>query len=370
MCVMGQATAVQQYRSWSANNRRSVGGGGEDEGGEEPLRSEWEPLMSARRRVQHHPLDDLCNNLVEMIPLASLDQSVSTFEHSKGKLVRGQLRVDRESPLWDNAENMLHDDHRLYSEEMIHFNSNQRPSRAVTPSSETTQLRKVQQLEQKLFEKERQLEHAEGIIQELNMQLNSTTERLQSQNFQKDQALQNIQNQLFERQLEVVNLQSLVKKSEVNVQASSMKAASLEEELNGLRSQLAALLFLVQSQISGPMENSVQEIPSAAEELPAFEKSDIEEPISSNICEEQRMADMLQMDSPSVTDKLEKEHIEAMRKKYESALFSARENPNDEMLSLVAELRMQLLECVMCPEITGTTNEESVSQTLRTSICG
>ncbi|KAH7445414.1 hypothetical protein KP509_01G007700 [Ceratopteris richardii] len=322
MCVMGQATAVQQYRSWSANNRRSVGGGGEDEGGEEPLRSEWEPLMSARRRVQHHPLDDLCNNLVEMIPLASLDQSVSdqqttrsfprhaspvytraplrdswpvkkTFEHSKGKLVRGQLRVDRESPLWDNAENMLHDDHRLYSEEMIHFNSNQRPSRAVTPSSETTQLRKVQQLEQKLFEKERQLEHAEGIIQELNMQLNSTTERLQSQNFQKDQALQNIQNQLFERQLEVVNLQSLVKKSEVNVQASSMKAASLEEELNGLRSQLAALLFLVQSQISGPMENSVQEIPSAAEELPAFEKSDIEEPISSNICEEQRMVSFM-----------------------------------------------------------------------------
>lgn len=93
-------------------------------------------------------------------------------------------------------------------------------------------------------------------------------------------------------QLEVVSLQSLVKKSEVNMQASSMKAAGLEDELDGLRCEVGALLFLVQSQMSSLQEEPAAETPPATEEPAAFEEpltieepAIVKEPVSSIPCD-------------------------------------------------------------------------------------
>lgn len=131
-------------------------------------------------------------------------------DHStKGKQGRGQLLSSKrgelkDSSLWDNAENMLHDDQNICGEEipMLPYPSNQRVNRAAASSVETIQLRrKVQQLEQKLSEKECQLQAAEKTAQQIHLQLNATVERLQSQIQQQDQAIQNVQNQLFERQV-------------------------------------------------------------------------------------------------------------------------------------------------------------------------
>ncbi|MCO5600755.1 hypothetical protein L7F22_054870 [Adiantum nelumboides] len=333
----------------------------------------------------------LYHNLVEMIPLVESfmqdQQTTKSFprhaslvytptpsreawpfkkplDHSnKGKPGRGQLvsskRAElRESSLWDNTENMAHDEH-IYAEEipLLPYPSSQRANRGAPPTSETIHLRRqVQQLEQKLSDKECQLQAAEKTAQQFHLQLNAAIDRLQSQIQQKDQAIQNVQNQLFERQLEVVSLQSLVKKSEVNVQASSMKAASLEEELDGLRSQVGALFFLVQSQILGFAEDAVVETAQVDEEsLPAVEETAIEEPISSNEIDMPTMVDRQadEMHSPE-DDCLEEEHIEEIRKKYVAALLDARENPSDEMMSIVAELRMQLHALVMCPTMSTT----------------
>ncbi|KAI5062121.1 hypothetical protein GOP47_0022660 [Adiantum capillus-veneris] len=350
----------------------------------------------------------LYHNLVEMIPLVESfmqdQQTTKSFprhaslvytptpsreawpfkkpvDHSnRGKPGRGQLvsskRVElRESSLWDNTENMLHDDH-IYAEEipLLPYPSNQRANRAGAPTLETIQLRRqVQQLEQKLSEKECQLQAAEKTAQQIHLQLNATVERLQSQIQQKDQAIQNVQNQLFERQLEVVSLQSLVKKSEVNVQASSMKAASLEEELGGLRNQVGTLLFLVQSQISGLVEDGVVETPpEGAESPPAIEEIVVEEPISSTESDLPAMVDRHADDMHSHDiDGVEEEHIEEIRKKYVAALIDARENPSDEMLSLVVELRMQLHALVMCPPMMtiSATMDEMCWQPLGIAIC-
>ncbi|MCO5615055.1 hypothetical protein L7F22_069343 [Adiantum nelumboides] len=287
------------------------------------------------------------------------DESGKPLDHSnKGKPGRGQLvsskRAElRELSLWDNTENVAHDEH-IYAEEipLLPYPSSQRANRGAAPTSETIHLRRqVQQLEQKLSDKECQLQAAEKTVQQFHLQLNAAIDRLQSQIQQKDQAIQNVQNQLFERQLEVVSLQSLVKKSEVNVQASSMKAASLEEELDGLRSQVGALLFLVQSQISDFAEDAVVETAPLDEESPPA----VEEAIRSTETDMPTMVDRQadEMHSPE-DDGLEEEHIEEIRKKYVAALLDARENPSDEMMSIVEELRMQLHALVKCPTMSTT----------------
>eukprot|EP00250_Pteridium_aquilinum_P008677 c18126_g1_i1 orf=772-1788(+) len=329
MCTkMGQATAAsQQY----ARGRRQVHYLGQVHNFRDS-----NPVMAGEDSV-----DKLFyRNLVGMIPLVESfmqdQQTTKSFprhaslvytptpsreawpfkkavDHSpKGKPGRGQLVPSKrgelkDSSLWDNAENMLHDDQNLYTEEipMLPYPSNHRANRAAVPTSaENIQLRKkVQQLEQKLSEKECQLQVAEKTTQQIHLQLNATVERLQSQIQQKEQAIQNVQNQLFERQLEVVSLQSLVKKSEVNMQASSMRAAGLEEEFAGLRCQVGSLLLLIQSYIS-----DFEEEPQRAveEQQPAIEESVVEEPVSSTTS---AILSMVNEMTSSTLHKLEEEQM-------------------------------------------------------------
>ncbi|KAH7438413.1 hypothetical protein KP509_04G014000 [Ceratopteris richardii] len=211
----------------------------------------------------------------------AVDHSNKGSRASRGLLVPSKGGELRETIFWHNTENMLHGGQNSAEEiSMLRFPSNQHTSIATTPCSENIQLhRHVLKLEQKLSEKECQLQATEKTAQQLHIQLNSAITRLQMQLQQKDQAIQNIQNQLFERQLEVVSLQSLMKKSEVNMQASNMKAASLEDELNGLRSQVGALLLLVQSRTPGSIEHPIFEMPPSSEALSMHEGLVIEEPI-------------------------------------------------------------------------------------------
>lgn len=365
---MGQATAGQHY----ARERRPAHYPAQDQF------RDSKPAIGSDGSVD----ELLYHNLVEMIPLVEsfMDQPTAksfprhaslvytptpsrdtwpfkkAVEHStmgktgRGLPVLGKPGELKDSLLWDNADNMLHNDHNIYAEEipMLPFPTNHRANRAATTTVEIIQLRsKVEQLEQKLHEKECQLQAAEKNAQKIHFQLNAKAERLQNQVQQKDQAIQKIQIQLFEKQLEVVSLQSLLRKAEVNMQASSMKASSLEEELNGLQCQVGSLLFLVQSHSS------------SSENDPAIEEAVCDMPLM--------VVDEMALSQPQ---ELEEEHMDMARRKYLAALIAARENPSEEMLSLVAVLRTQLQELVMCPVMTtNTTNELLGRQPLRLPMC-
>lgn len=123
---------------------------------------------------------------------------------------------------------MILNDKDGYEEEipLLPIPSNHRGNGAGVPTVEILQLHsKVQQLEQKLNEKECQLQDANKSFQQMHLQLNATTERFESQIQEKELAIKEIQNQLFRKQLEVINLQSLVKKLELDIKTANLKEA-------------------------------------------------------------------------------------------------------------------------------------------------
>ncbi|KAI5077662.1 hypothetical protein GOP47_0007486 [Adiantum capillus-veneris] len=150
----------------------------------------------------------------------------------------------------------------------------------------------MEQLEQKMLEKENQLQAVESSIGQAELlRLQSTVEGLQEQILLKQSEMERTINQLSGTQHELESLQCLLEKVESDAKANS-HAEKVYEELQSLQCQ------------SRTMANG-QKYQSKA----------------------------LDVDGISV---------ELTRRKYSAAIMVAKHNPTDELLVLVAELRGQL----------------------------
>ncbi|KAI5057275.1 hypothetical protein GOP47_0027290 [Adiantum capillus-veneris] len=182
----------------------------------------------------------------------------------------------------------------------------------------------MEQLEQKLLEKENHLQAMENSTRQAElMRLQSTVEGLQEQSLLKESEMERTINQLSDTQHEVKSLQCLLEKAESDAKASNSHAAKVHEESQSLQCQVAALLLWMES-IASCLSNEL-----ADEELENLLKN-----------AESTMANG-QKYQPKALD-VDGISVELTRRKYSAAIIAAKHNPTDELLVLVAELRGQL----------------------------
>eukprot|EP00250_Pteridium_aquilinum_P019001 c24249_g2_i2 orf=1133-1744(-) len=190
----------------------------------------------------------------------------------------------------------------------------------------------MEQLEQKLQEKDIQLQAAENSTQQADLlRLKASMEELQDQILLKEMEIQKAINQLSKTQHEVESLQSLLEKAELDVEASNLTVAKVNEESQSLQCQVAAFLLWMES-ISSCLDNDTEG----------------DEPRSLSVIVEPTM-ESRQVDRKHVTQ-IDAKHVELTRRKYLASLIAARHNPSDELMLLVAELRGQLQAYLLHPD--------------------
>lgn len=325
----------------------------------------------------------LYQNLVEMIPLVEtlMDQQNSKSfprhasliytptpsrdslmlkkavepkgKRSRSQLVRGKRGEVKDGFFWENAENMYLDSRETYPEEipMLSFPTDHQVDQNAVNKDIIVRLQgQIEQLEQKLEEKDNQLQAAENSTQQVDLlRLQTNVEDLQKKIASKEQECQKALSQLSEKQHEVAALQSLLEKAEADLEASNLNVAKVQDELGNLQCQVATFLLQMQ-RISSSLDNDrVDDRPETFPETATSSKDNRQgaQVVAARTQDQASVAET----QVSETQGSDTEHVEVTRRKYLASLIAARENPTEGVLLLVSELRAQLQTYVMQPDV-------------------
>lgn len=284
---------------------------------------------------RHAPLIFTTAPSCDTWPLKKADEHHFKGKDNHGHPGRGKRGDLIDGLFWDNAENMLPINQGTCPEEilMVSFPIDHQSDQTAVSKAETQELQhQVEQLEKKLQEKVSQVQGAECAQKTEVIKLQAKVEELQKQVWEKEHDIKKGQDQLSEKQQELVGLCTLLKKAEVAVQASNMKAANMEYKLHGLGCYVATLFSQMQDTLSSYDDEQVFELENST--------------ISAGLSEDMRGMDSL---TTSQAHQLDTQHLELTRRKYLAALIAARENPGEGLLYLIAELRSELQAFVMHP---------------------
>eukprot|EP00250_Pteridium_aquilinum_P019002 c24249_g2_i3 orf=1133-2308(-) len=369
--AIGEREPFYAKESWRDKNFNSIGSSTHtwNDGVSTPTSSSSPSLSSVLPASVADGVVDkvLYHNLVEMIPLvetfmeqqqqqqnnksflrhASLmytpspRDALKASEHSsKGKkgssqLLRGKRGGVKHCILWDNDDSMCDDKAGVYPDAiptLVFATDNQTDLNSHSNAMVAQLQSQMEQLEQKLQEKDIQLQAAENSTQQADLlRLKASMEELQDQILLKEMEIQKAINQLSKTQHEVESLQSLLEKAELDVEASNLTVAKVNEESQSLQCQVAAFLLWMES-ISSCLDNDTEG----------------DEPRSLSVIVEPTM-ESRQVDRKHVTQ-IDAKHVELTRRKYLASLIAARHNPSDELMLLVAELRGQLQAYLLHPD--------------------
>lgn len=210
----------------------------------------------------------------------------------------------------------------------------------------------IEELQKKLVEKEELLKSSEGYaIQIETMQVK--LEELQQQNQEKDSLIKSAHLQLCHKKNELADVKSLLRKAEEESQASKQKAQKLQDDLNGLQGQIAAVVsFFEILEEKSPVNKT--------EEVHSYEDPDVDHSLLSHdsqlnghhkegIEDEEFMASY-------EADKTVMEAMEQARKGYLEAVIAARKDPCEKTLSVAADLRLQLQQLLLKPSLENIMN--------------
>ncbi|KAH7331167.1 hypothetical protein KP509_20G018400 [Ceratopteris richardii] len=190
----------------------------------------------------------------------------------------------------------------------------------------------VQQLEQKLLEKDHQLQAVEINSREAAiLQFQAREKELQDKIFIKKLDVEKVTNQLSQTQHEVESLRHLLAKTESDIQASNVYVSELHKQCDILQSQIEMFLLWMESIISHLetelMDEELDNLTRKAESNMVKGKEDMKFNLEAHY-EDSTL-------------------VEHFRRKYLASLIAAKHNPTEEMLVLVAELRNQLHSSVL-----------------------
>ncbi|MCO5613112.1 hypothetical protein L7F22_067386 [Adiantum nelumboides] len=193
----------------------------------------------------------------------------------------------------------------------------------------------MEQLEQKLLEKDNQLQAVENSMRQTELKnLQASVEELQEQMLLKETEIDKTTYQLSHMQHEVESLQCLLKKAESDANASNLNAARVHEESQSLQCQMAALLLWMES-IASCLSSESED-----KELENLLKTAESTMVKGK---ETGKYQSKVLDADGIP-------VELTRRKYSAALIAAKHNPTHEMLLLVAELRGQLQASLLLSE--------------------
>jgi len=352
---------------------------------------------------------DLYRDLVEMVPLVQslMDYRVNkSFSHystlvytptptprdlSARKMqdqnarktpqtTRGtKQRAPKEGLLSDNCKNNNVEYQGQFPDEVSIFSSrssvgheenmvdgNKAETLSSGNSAELLQLQnQIEVLEKKLVEKEDELlksaENSAIKMEATQMKL----EELQWQIQEKDSLIKAAHLQLCHKKNELADVKSLLKKAEEDSKASKGKLQKLEEDLNGLRCQIAAFISFFQTAedktatsgmhgVQSPEDLDVDpDFSSQASHLNSSYMVDLQDEIE----HDHHMAS-------TQSDKKEEEDLEQARRMYLAAIIAAKNNPGEESLCLAAGLRVQLQQFLLRPTLENTLNDKLSIQAL------
>ncbi|KAI5075694.1 hypothetical protein GOP47_0009770 [Adiantum capillus-veneris] len=223
----------------------------------------------------------LYQNLVEMIPLVEtlMDQhnNKSFPRHAsliytptpsrdplmlkkaveqKGKRGHNQFFRGRRGELkdgffWGNADSVYLDSRETHPEEipMLSFPTDHQVDQNALNKDTIARLQgQIEQLEQKLEEKDNQLQAAETSTHQQDdfVRLQASIEELKERIASKEQEVQQALNQLSEKQHEVASLQSLLQKAQAGLEASNSNVTKVQAELDNLQCQVASFILEMQ----------------------------------------------------------------------------------------------------------------------------
>lgn len=350
---------------------------------------------SVSSQTNGHVDKDLYRDLVEMVPLVQSlmeyrgnksfshystlvytptprDMSARKMQDQNGRktpqTTRGtKQRAPKEGVLSDNCKNnnveyqgQFLDDVSICSsrpavgheENMVDGNNVETLSSGN--SAELLQLQnQIEVLEKKLAEKEDELlKSAENSAIKIEA-MQTKVEELQWQIQEKDGLIKAAHLQLCYKKNELADVKSLLKKTEEDSKASKWKLQKLEEDLNGLRCQIASFISFVQA---AEETTATRQGAQFAEDLdvdPDFSSQD-SHLNGSYMDDREHDSHMVSTES----DKKEEEDLEQARRMYLAAIIAAKNNPGEESLCLAAGLRVQLQQFLLRTTLENTLNDK------------
>lgn len=229
-------------------------------------------------------------------------------------------------------------------------------------SAELLQLQnQIEMLEKKLAEKEDEiLKSAENSTIKMEA-IQRKVEELQRQMLEKDSLIKASHLQLCHKKNELADVKSLLKKAEEDSKASNWKLHKLEEDLSGLRCQIAAFISFFQAAEEKDATSGMQgfQSPEDLDVDPNFSSQDSH--LNSSYMDEIEHDHHVASTQP---DKKEEEDLEQARRMYLAAIIAAKNNPGEESLCLAAVLRVQLQQFLLRPTLENTLNDKISVQAL------
>lgn len=229
-------------------------------------------------------------------------------------------------------------------------------------SAELLQLQnQIEMLEKKLAEKEDEiLKSAENSTIKMEA-IQRKVEELQRQMLEKDSLIKASHLQLCHKKNELADVKSLLKKAEEDSKASNWKLHKLEEDLSGLRCQIAAFISFFQAAEEKDATSGMQgfQSPEDLDVDPNFSSQDSH--LNSSYMDEMEHDHHVASTQP---DKKEEEDLEQARRMYLAAIIAAKNNPGEESLCLAAVLRVQLQQFLLRPTLENTLNDKISVQAL------
>jgi len=173
----------------------------------------------------------------------------------------------------------------------------------------------IDELQKELLEKEEALRCAENTVSEMNA-VYSTIDELRRQVAEKEALIKYNNSQLHNVKITLADKQAYLEKLEWEVKTSNKKVEDLQGDISNMEFEISSLMALFEK-ISENVSDDCYDGSIPSYELEALQ-------------------------SVSEIDKIEVDKIEQERVTYAEALAAARENPNEEHLSSVAEARSRL----------------------------
>ncbi|CAM0914090.1 unnamed protein product [Alopecurus aequalis] len=173
----------------------------------------------------------------------------------------------------------------------------------------------IEELQKQLLEKEEALRSAENTVSEMNA-VYSTIDELRRQVAEKEALIKYANSQLQNVKVTLADKQAYLEKLEWEVKTSNKKVEDLQGDVSNMEFEISSLMALfekISENVSGDSYDG---------SIPSYELEALQ--------------------SVSEIDKIEVDKIEQERVTYAEALAAARENPNEERLSSVAEARSRL----------------------------
>uniref|UniRef100_A0ACD6ANA4 Uncharacterized protein n=1 Tax=Avena sativa TaxID=4498 RepID=A0ACD6ANA4_AVESA len=173
----------------------------------------------------------------------------------------------------------------------------------------------IEELQKQLLKKEEALRCAESTVSEMNA-VYSTIDELRRQVAEKEALLKYNNSQLHSVKITLADKQAYLEKLEWEVKTSNKKVEDLQGDVSNMEFEISSLMALfekISENVSGDCYDG---------SIPSYELEELQ--------------------SVSEIDKIEVDKIEQERVTYAEALAAARENPNEEHLSSVAEARSRL----------------------------